>query len=138
MTLQVAKNTSFLDYFKLQDAKNTSFLEDFGLLDAENTSFLDYFDLRSQRNLHFGRDRTRAPRTPGRLWGGPFFNHLKHPTVSFRLLGKKLSQQSTLTVISKLRWTLQRASADDAGMLSVLGSILDCEVDSVENPEIIH
>ena len=30
------------------------------------------------------------------------------------------------------------ASADDAGMLSVLGSILDSEVDSGENPEIIH
>ena len=29
-------------------------------------------------------------------------------------------------------------SADDAGMLSVLGSLLDSEVDSGENPEIIH
>ena len=29
-------------------------------------------------------------------------------------------------------------SVDDAGMLSVLGSILDSEVDSGENTEIIH
>ena len=81
MTLQVAKNTSLLDYFKLQDAKNTSFLEDFGLLDAENTSFLDYFDRRSRRNLQFGRENAQAPRTPGRLWDGPSLNLLKNPYI---------------------------------------------------------
>ena len=88
MTLQVAKNTSFLDYFKLQDAKNTSFLEDFGLLDAENTSFLDYFDLRNRRNLHFGPEKAPGAANPWEALEWSFFNHLKHPTVSFRLLGK--------------------------------------------------
>ena len=53
MTLQVAKNSSFLDYFKLPDVKNTSFLEYFGLQDAKNISFLDYFGLQETENTSF-------------------------------------------------------------------------------------
>ena len=71
-TLQVAKNISFLEYFKLPDTKNTSFLEYFGLQDAENTSFLDYFGLHFAILVDFGPERSRAPRAPVRLWRGPF------------------------------------------------------------------